>query len=765
MRLIEIRIEEFGKLTDCSFELGRGLNLIDGPNESGKSTLLAFLRFVFYGFPRKNSTDGEERDKRLSWRTRRAAGSLIVEIGRKRYQIFRSFSVRGTKNREQATEDLSVILLPSGETVSLGEKSPGEFFMGIPMEIYDSSLCVRQSDVERICSLDVGEALGGFLFSGKSGLGAEQAEEALDAARRDLLHVRGRGGRIAELEDELSALEEELQRAREDAESLQKHREDTERYLSQVAARRRQLGEISAALEAAETARTLSLFDEWHRACAEAARLRAESAEIAARHGELLQKDSREDDARIRLLMRDYAHIGEEIRQKASAVEQLRARKGDEKLLSVAKSLSETGGAASTLSALDKTASSKKRSVTVGVLLLLVALLCGAAALWQPLFLLYAAIGAGCFALGGVALLLRAGAAARKQARLLATLGVKDPHLVRTYLAQCQDEAAREEAGRTALEEAESELAKWRGRSGVCLEKLQAELRTVGYTAAFTSVEAVEEFLRDLAHRREVAVAESSAARVAVEHAEELCRMLEKRLVGIDEEKLRARYDASLPHANESPEELKRARAFLQESIAGLESKCTAAERAEAALAAKASSPEELETKIERCQRELGQYRDRLSAIVMALEVMREAEQQLRGSVLPRLCEDASELFSAMTGGEHKSLHLAGDFSVTLDAPGGVQPLSRFSAGCRDAACLSLRLALLRTVTTKKLPLFFDEALSRLDDERALAMLTVLEQYAQAGGQCLLFSCHSREAAWLSEKRKVVRLSLGAPQA
>ena len=47
MRISEIHIEEFGKLRERSFRFGEGINVIFGANESGKSTLLAFLRFAF----------------------------------------------------------------------------------------------------------------------------------------------------------------------------------------------------------------------------------------------------------------------------------------------------------------------------------------------------------------------------------------------------------------------------------------------------------------------------------------------------------------------------------------------------------------------------------------------------------------------------------------------------------------------------------------------------------------------------------------------
>ena len=41
MRFVKIEIEEFGKLNDALFLLGEGVNLFEGANESGKSTILA----------------------------------------------------------------------------------------------------------------------------------------------------------------------------------------------------------------------------------------------------------------------------------------------------------------------------------------------------------------------------------------------------------------------------------------------------------------------------------------------------------------------------------------------------------------------------------------------------------------------------------------------------------------------------------------------------------------------------------------------------
>ena len=50
VRIEKIEITSFGKLKNTVVDLAGGINILCAPNESGKSTLAAFIKFVFYGF-------------------------------------------------------------------------------------------------------------------------------------------------------------------------------------------------------------------------------------------------------------------------------------------------------------------------------------------------------------------------------------------------------------------------------------------------------------------------------------------------------------------------------------------------------------------------------------------------------------------------------------------------------------------------------------------------------------------------------------------
>lgn len=58
MRITAINIDGFGIFHETAItDLPPGLALFLGHNEAGKSTLLAYIRQILFGFPRINSAD------------------------------------------------------------------------------------------------------------------------------------------------------------------------------------------------------------------------------------------------------------------------------------------------------------------------------------------------------------------------------------------------------------------------------------------------------------------------------------------------------------------------------------------------------------------------------------------------------------------------------------------------------------------------------------------------------------------------------------
>lgn len=733
MKFLTAEIEEFGKLEHRRFAFCEGMNLIEGENESGKSTLLAFFRFLFYGFPRRNTAGGDEREKRLSFRTRRAAGSLTFTCRGKTYRIFRAVTA---KSEREATETLSVTDEPGGNEIDLAGKTPGEFFLGIPAELYDSSFCVRQSELDRVGEGDVSGRVGELLTATD---GAARAEKILENARRTLCYRKGRGGKIADLEDEEGELLRGIAEATESAARLGALAEEEKRTRAELT---RAKNALSVQTAAAEKARLHAALEQYHDLChaeedAHGAALRVQELERAGR--------SLPDEAAL-------ARLGHLLAEKRSAEQALT---GAESVLAQFEPVpprpdrqpTDPAGAPACQADVPENAPAEPNAATTFPQ----APRRKATGLWVLCaFFTLLAIGAAVMAclppalpISAVAMVCAAGGALAIAA-VCAVFACKKVRSAPLSPAQLE---ARETCSRALVNflDAQNTLAtEW---EKVCREALLPHLDP-------------DAILREYAGMRGEHSAELAAARGAQSRAESRVSLLRGRVGNLNAEAVQARLAAlkSVPDQPGSPGET----AALAAEISESEARLAKLSREEAGLLATAKDPAELARQKEEVSARLAAARETLSALELAKSALLTAKTELRQDIAPALCRAAGGLFRDLCGEGtgHDRLYMDADFSVMLDADGTHHPLSCFSAGCRDAAYLSLRMALTGLITKEPVPLLLDEPAARLDDRRAAALLRALVNLTGNGGQCLLFTCHHREAALLAPLAPFERIEM-----
>ena len=211
MKIIEINIIQFGKFKDRTFTLEDGFNIVRGDNESGKSTLLGFIKFALYGVGRKNpSVAVGDRERAVSWNVGIAAGSLTVEdVDGKRYRIERN----GREGARGAFSDkVKIIDLENGTDIYSGE-APGELFLGINAQAYDSMCNIKQLEAVAVGGDAVKGVIDDLLSSGDESASVQGAIKMLDTERRRLLHTNGKGGAVNESEAILERLKNEHRNA------------------------------------------------------------------------------------------------------------------------------------------------------------------------------------------------------------------------------------------------------------------------------------------------------------------------------------------------------------------------------------------------------------------------------------------------------------------------------------------------------------------------------------------------------------------------
>ena len=156
-------------------------------------------------------------------------------------------------------------------------------------------------------------------------------------------------------------------------------------------------------------------------------------------------------------------------------------------------------------------------------------------------------------------------------------------------------------------------------------------------------------------------------------------------------------------------------------------------------------NPEELREKLQAVQQRIGKLEQIYRAATLGLETLTRAQQELQRRFAPRISQRAQELLSQMTAGRYDRLMLEEDLSVMAGAEREdvVREAMWRSDGTMDQLYFALRLAVAEELTPCA-PLILDDAFVRFDDTRLAAALHILQQQAEEK-QVILFTCQSRE--------------------
>ncbi|MBE0575016.1 MAG: AAA family ATPase [Desulfuromonadales bacterium] len=132
---------------------------------------------------------------------------------------------------------------------------------------------------------------------------------------------------------------------------------------------------------------------------------------------------------------------------------------------------------------------------------------------------------------------------------------------------------------------------------------------------------------------------------------------------------------------------------------------------------------------------------ERITVLRKAINLLAGAVDEFSHSHLARLNDEASKLFGKITGGRYAAIKLDENMapSVQVDGRRWV-PVDHFSRGTVDAIYMSLRIALAKVRDDgRSLPLMLDDPFVHLDQKRLATTLNLID-LASADGQLILFS-------------------------
>ena len=136
MKITEINIKCFGKLKNFSIAPTDGVNIIFGENESGKSTVMAFVKSMFYGLG-----NGDKRRQYEPWDGGQPGGSIEFQTDDgKLYVLTRTFGAT------KAADKISLFNKSLGESVVIPSgQEPGVLVLGMNVKTFVNTLFIGQA--------------------------------------------------------------------------------------------------------------------------------------------------------------------------------------------------------------------------------------------------------------------------------------------------------------------------------------------------------------------------------------------------------------------------------------------------------------------------------------------------------------------------------------------------------------------------------------------------------------------------------------------
>ncbi len=735
----------FGKLREQTLELQDGLNILEAPNETGKSTWCAFLLSMLYGVnTRERDRPGFLADKNryAPWSGASMSGRLDCESGGEALTLFRT-----TRRQNAPMGDFQALYTGTADPVpDLTGANCGETLLGVSREVYARSAFIRQGGVAVTQDAGLERRIAALITSGEEDTSYSEAVEALKKQLNRRRH--NKTGQLPTLEAELQETEAALASQAE----LSRQREG--------------LTVRSAELEVRETALNdeLDALDRWEARQQRQALQQMEDAAVqaetrAAALRRRLEEDRIPESDTISRFRGAIVNLNTVRKSAEKAQEEYQQAKAS--LAQAEEALSASPFAGQTAEEASRTAQDPvpgfKRPLK-GVLLAALLGLCAALGAGYGVYYymknLYAALGAaaGLLALTAVLSLLvwkQAGKKA-KGAALTGRYGTTDPAEITAQAdAYIQLLSDRDAAKKASSAKAAAAQGLWQSVD-VNADGILAEVRR--FAPAAYDIPSADEALRSGASRRKELADAENAAREARLRAD-----------------LQAQQAPTLPDEGLEPIQPKRGREAvlgeLESVRADLAALRSSLDRISGRLNA-AGDPLALQTAAERLTDQIASLEGEYASIQLAMSTLERANAQLQGRFSPALGKRAAEIFDRLTGGAYCGVILDRTLHVSAEPAGSGVPRDAgcLSVGAADQLYLAVRLAICDLVLPGEnaVPIVLDDALASFDDRRCAAALKYLRREAEKR-QILLFTCHSREAAFFRNDPAVSIQHLTAP--
>ena len=746
--LIRRMTATFGRLREQTLELQDGLNILQAPNETGKSTWCAFLLAMLYGVNTKERDRAgvlADKNRYAPWDGGSMSGRLDCRAGDDALTLFRT-----TRRQTAPMGDFQALYTGTADPVpGLTGANCGETLLGVSREVYARSAFIRQGGVAVTQDSGLERRIAALVTSGEEDTSYTEAVEALKKQLNRRRH--NKTGQLPALEAELQETEAQLASQAE----LARQRENLLARSAELEARESSLKEELAGLDRwAEHRKRQDLQK------VEDAAVQAEEKAAALRR-RLEEEQVPENDVTVRLrgaiVNLNTVRKSAEKAQEAYDAAKSALAQAEEKLSAspfAGQTAEEARQSAQTLPPTSLKAWNWLMLVLAAGLL--------AAAGWG-----YYSGMDGTGPLQGVTYLPLAPLLLGAAALVLVFLNWRKVKKGRTSLTVRYGTVAPAEI--QALADAYIQLLSDRDAA-----KQEASAKSAAAQGLWQSVDVNADGILEEVRRFAPAAYDIPSADAALRASALLRRELSEAEKAAHEARLRVEFQAGQTPAPENPDAPpllppERDRDAVLEELEAVRADLSALRSSLDRIAGRlhaAGEPLALQAAAERLTDEIAALESEYAAIELAMSALAHANTQLQGRFSPALGKRAAEIFDRLTDGAYGGVILDRTLRVSAEPAGTGVPrdVGYLSAGAADQLYLAVRLAVCDLVLPPEnpVPIVLDDALSSFDDQRCAAALDYLRKEAEKR-QILLFTCHSREAAYFQDDPAVSIRHLTAP--
>lgn len=763
MKINSLYIISFGSLKNTKLDFKNGLNCIYGENEKGKTTIMSFIKMMFYGNERgSNQISKNIRKKYTPWDGSAMAGSIEFELGGKEYRLEREFRSSNSTDKVSITD------------LSLGEKQPAEADIGVRLfglsasaferSIFIGQLGFPESDASAESELNA--RLSNIASTGDEKLSLEGICKKLEKARYAIISKTSKAGEYyknscfaKELSEKLELSINSNNQYNEGKKKLSEYTAETNLLIKKAtglklqiskeqdiknAQKLRELLETKEALEEVKKELTLkdgSPADENFLRNLKFASNKLENAKDKVKAKE---KEIEIVENQLNTLINGPKLACDQTPE--SLTEEL--LKIDKDLISVNNQISETNAKITELNNKKRNKGYAKEPFNLPLLIAgIVLLVLGVTALLvSPVITVV--ISAIAVTLTVLSFIIKP--KNNKKLSLLEDEISSLESLLNSKEAHAKDLEAQISQRKTVLEAiklsatANNEVIE---KQRTELSKMQTELGSLKENEMTLDGE-LSSLLTKLTDQGDDIEAVVNALESTTAKQKELKQHINFLLRDLDN----ISYDdakAKLKEIENSNDDISTDFTALKEDYDSLVKEITERKATESsidtqlkALVSGVENPEILKKKLLEINSLLAEQKAFCDSIDIALETLAESFATLRSSFGSELEKKSAEIFAKLTGGKYDNMIISKSFGINV---ADVQnPISReveyLSSGTFDQAYLSMRLAVASLLGTK-LPLFLDDSLTQYDETRAKATIEFLRDYTE-NSQAIMFTCH-----------------------